>query len=69
MKSKKDFELELLYVGYQPDEIWTTEELTNHFEVIGFCAPYVNVVRKKDQAKGSVQFNHNPRLYFGFKKN
>jgi hypothetical protein len=30
-------------------------------------APFAVVVRKVDGVKGSVQFVHDPRFYFGFK--
>jgi hypothetical protein len=45
---------------------WTTQELSNDFEVIGFMAPFVAVRRKSDGAKGSMEFTHNPRFYFNF---
>ncbi len=46
---------------------WNTSELQKEFEVIGFQAPYVVVIRKSDRVKGSLEFTHNPRLYFGWK--
>lgn len=54
----------------QPDaaeQTWTTEELGRDFEVLGFAAPYVVVRRKSDGAKGSLEFKHSPRIYFGFR--
>ena len=47
-------------------KVWSTQELTEDFEVIGFMAPLVVVRRKADGVKGSVEFQHNPRLYFNF---
>lgn len=47
-------------------ETWTTEELQRDFDVHGFMAPYVVVTRKTDGARGSLEFVHNPRVYFGF---
>lgn len=47
-------------------QVWTTQELTEHFQVIGFSAPYVVVRRKADGVKGSLEFQHQPRLYFNF---
>jgi hypothetical protein len=47
-------------------ERWTTEELQRDFEVIGFMAPYVAVIRKNDGTKGSLMFTHSPRFYFNF---
>lgn len=45
---------------------WSTTELREDFEVLGFQAPYVVVRRKADNAMGSLQFVHDPRLYFGW---
>jgi hypothetical protein len=45
---------------------WTTEELTQDFEVIGFAAPFVVVRRRSDGALGSLEFTHSPRTYFGW---
>lgn len=51
----------------QYGQVWNTEELSRDFEVIGFLAPYVIVCRKSAGKKGSVEFQHQPRFYFGFK--
>jgi hypothetical protein len=48
------------------DKKWTTDELREEFEVVGFLAPFVVVVRKSDRVKGSMEFTHNPRVYFNF---
>jgi hypothetical protein len=48
-------------------QVWTTHELSQDFEVIGFMAPFVVVRRKSDGKKGSLEFQHSPRFYFGFK--
>jgi hypothetical protein len=50
----------------QHGKVWTTSELAEDFEVIGFMAPLVVVRRKCDGVKGSLEFQHNPRLYFNF---
>jgi len=50
----------------QHGQVWTTEELGQDFEVIGFMAPLVVVRRKSDGKKGSLEFQHSPRFYFGF---
>ena len=50
----------------QYGKVWTTNELAEDFEVIGFMAPLVVVRRKSDGVKGSLEFQHNPRLYFNF---
>lgn len=47
-------------------QVWTTIELSEDFDVLGFAAPLVVVTRKSDNQKGSLQFTHQPRLYFGF---
>jgi hypothetical protein len=53
--------LEALY-----GRVWNTEELSREFEVIGFAAPLVVVRRKLDGRKGSLEFQHRPRLYFNW---
>ena len=45
-------------------QTWTTAELQRDFEVTGFAAPFVVVVRRSDGAKGSLEFTHSPRIYF-----
>ena len=50
----------------QYGKVWTTDELGQDFEVIGFMAPLVVVRRKVDDVKGSLEFQHSPRLYWGF---
>jgi hypothetical protein len=46
---------------------WTTEELTRDFEVIGYAAPFVVVRRRSDGQRGSLEFTHSPRVYFGWR--
>ena len=48
------------------DKRWTTEEMQREFTVTGFAAPFVVVVRKSDGVRGSLEFTHNPRVYFNF---
>ena len=48
------------------DRRWTTQELAADFNVVGFAAPFVVVVRKSDGVKGSMEFTHSPRFYFNF---
>jgi hypothetical protein len=48
------------------EQRWTTDQLREEFEVIGFMAPFVVVRRKSDGVKGSLEFTHNPRFYFNF---
>lgn len=47
--------------------VWDTDELREKFDVLGFLAPFVCVLRKSDGVRGSLKFQHSPRLYFGFK--
>lgn len=50
----------------QHGQVWDTDQLREEYEVIGFAAPLVVVRRKADSQKGSMMFQHSPRLYFGF---
>ena len=50
----------------QYGQVWDTTQLGDEFEVIGFMAPLVVVRRKVDGQKGSLEFQHSPRLYFSF---
>ena len=50
----------------QYGQVWDTSELSNDFIVVGFMAPLVVVKRKIDGQKGSLEFQHQPRLYFNF---
>ena len=47
-------------------QVWDTKDLAIDFIVVGFLAPLVVVRRKADGMKGSLEFQHLPRLYFGF---
>lgn len=49
-------------------QVWDTQQLGQDFNVEGFLAPYVVVRRKSDGQRGSLMFQHNPRLYFGFEQ-
>jgi hypothetical protein len=50
----------------QHGQVWTTQEFSLDFEVVGFLAPFVVVKRKADGVKGSLSFQHSPRFYFDF---
>ena len=50
----------------QHGQVWSTEELGQDFDMIGFLAPFVVVRRRSDGMKGSLKFQHHPRFYFGF---
>ena len=47
-------------------QVWDTTELQNDFEVLGFAAPFVIVRRRADGVRGSLMFQHSPRLYHSF---
>ena len=47
-------------------QVWDTTQISEHFEVLGFMAPYVVVRRRSDGRKGSLEFQHAPRFYFNF---
>lgn len=47
-------------------QVWSTQELQQDFDVLGFGAPYVVALRKIDNVKGSLTFQHDPRFYFDF---
>lgn len=47
-------------------QVWSTDQLTDDFDVIGFGAPYVVVTRKSDGVKGTLMFQARPRFYFKF---
>lgn len=45
---------------------WDSDQLREAFEVIGFAAPFVAVIRKSDGQRGSLEFTHSPRYYFNW---
>ena len=47
-------------------QVWNTQELQQDFQVLGFMAPYVGVVRLSDGKRGTLRFQHSPRMYFDF---
>ena len=47
-------------------QVWDTDQLSEDFEAIGFMAPLIVVRRRADGAKGSLEFQHSPRLYFNW---
>jgi hypothetical protein len=54
------------YLEAKHGQVWSTNELGQEFDVIGFAAPLVVVRRKSDGVKGSLMFQASPRFYFGF---
>lgn len=51
----------------QYGQVWSTDQLSDDFSVIGFMSPLVVVCRKSDGVKGSLFFQHGPRFYYSFK--
>lgn len=49
-------------------QVWSTQELQQDFDVLGFSAPFVIVRRKSGGRMGSLMFQHNPRYYFSFQE-
>jgi hypothetical protein len=47
---------------------WDTEQLKADFEVIGYQAPFVVVRRRADGMRGTLEFTHRPRVYFGWEE-
>ena len=47
-------------------QLWNTKELQEEFEVISFWAPTVTVIRKLDNQRGTMEFQHFPRYYYSF---
>jgi len=50
----------------QYGQVWNTDQLSEDYEVLGFMAPLVVVRRKSDGRKGSLEFQHSPRIYFNY---
>lgn len=50
----------------QHGQVWSTDQLQEDFDVLGFMAPIIAVLRKSDGRKGSLMFQHSPRFYFSF---
>jgi hypothetical protein len=47
-------------------ERWGPQEVGQHFEIVGFMAPFCVAIRKSDGKRGSLEFTHHPRWYFNF---
>ena len=55
--------------GREPSgQTWTTDEMQDEFAVLAFMAPFVEVRRRSDGKRGTLEFTHSPRVYFGFKE-
>jgi len=49
-------------------KVWDATELAAEFSVTGFGAPVVAVKRRSDGVIGSLEFQHSPRFYYGWKE-
>lgn len=47
---------------------WDTKGMQEEFEPIAFMAPFIMVRRKSDGKKGTLMFQHSPRVYWGFEE-
>ena len=47
-------------------QVWDTQQLAENFQVIGFWPRSWWSVANRDGVKGSLEFQHHPRLYWGF---
>jgi hypothetical protein len=65
LESKK-YAQEFLDSLYPERDRWTTEELRAEFDVKGFAFGFCIAVRKSDGVKGSLDFDHSPRVYYSF---
>lgn len=54
------------YLEAKHGQVWDTSKLQDDFEVLGFLAPFVVARRKSGGVRGSLMFQNDPRLYFGF---
>ena len=50
----------------QHGQVWDTDQLREEYDALGFMAPYIVVRRRSDGVKGSLEFQHDPRLYFNW---
>jgi hypothetical protein len=54
------------YLEAKHGKVWSTAELQEEFEVLGFMAPLIAVEQRSTGKKGSLYFQHSPRFYFDF---
>jgi hypothetical protein len=46
--------------------VWNHEEVEHEFDLCGFIPPFVFVIRKSDGMVGTLVFQRQPKLYWGF---
>jgi hypothetical protein len=54
------------YLEAKHGKVWSTSELQEEFEVLGFMAPLIAVEQRSTGQKGLLYFQHSPRFYFDF---
>lgn len=59
---------EVLEIQFGKGNVWSTDELTERFDVLGFLAPFVAVRDKATGKKGTCEFSHMPRFYFNYQE-
>jgi hypothetical protein len=52
---------------YGSNDVFTTEQIREKFEVIQFLAPFIIVKEKSSGKVGSLRFQNYPRFYFDFR--
>ena len=50
----------------QHGQVWDTKEMSEEFSALGFAAPFIIVSRRDDGKKGTLEFQHSPRFYYGW---
>ena len=48
-------------------KVWTTSEMQEEFDALGFMAPFIIVSKRDTGERGSLMFTHSPRYYFSWK--
>jgi hypothetical protein len=73
MSNTDDIRRNMIETGQTRDDLlanigptWDTAAMQKEFEPLGFAAPFIVVRRRSDGAKGSLEFTHNPRVYFNW---
>ena len=68
MEDYEKQELMAELTGLYGEDVYTTDELREAFEVHSFLAPFVSVTKRATGEKGTLEFAHMPRVYFNFCK-